>query len=545
MAAKVISIEMGFSITKVCELDYQTENPKVYHSFVLDTPQGVLGEDGTVSLTEEFVSAFKEKIAESGMKSKQVVFSISSSKIASREVKLPFVKENRLPMLVRSSAEDFFPIDLSTYELSYIILGTEGDEDRKQYRLMILAAPSDLLNSYRTLGKALGLEVAAIDYVANSVYNVSRRNTVEGTDMIVKVDERSALVLILEGGSIVLSRNVPYGIDQAIETIISNEVFGEKLSYLDAIEISRRKACIHKSAEEHLTDTDGFEGASAEQISIARQDVTNALSSMIGGVARVLDYWNSRNAASRVQKIYLTGLGGDFSGLSKLMTSEIGTKVKVLTGIEGITLNKELKEVSFGEYLTCIGASINQVRFDDGTENKKSREKTDYSKVGLVILIGGVLISATLAAISIVPYTIQNNLKKELNKQIANHQNAYNTYAEYIQAEADYIKMSTLDATTESRLSDLTAFIEEMEQKMPSTLRVSSFVANTDGITMDVTVERKEEVAEVIAQFKTFESLYYADTTSVTTTQDEASGEQNTFTVTLQYKPMTAETVEE
>lgn len=545
MASKVISVEMGFSITKVCELDYQTENPKVYHSFVIDTPQGVLAEDGTVVLTEEFVNHFKEKIAQSGMRSKQVVFSISSSKIASREVKLPFVKENRLALLVRSSAPDYFPIDLTTYELAHIILGTEGDEDKKQYRLMILAAPIDLLNSYRTLGKALGLEVIAIDYIANSVYNIARRNTVEGTEMIVKVDERSALILILEGGSVVLSRTVPYGIDQAIETIISNEVFGDKLTYLEAIEVSRRKACVHKSANDNSTDTDGFTGVSAEQISLARRDVTNALSSMIGGIARVLDYWNSRNSASTVKKIYLTGLGGDFSGLSKLMTNEIGTRVKVLTEVKGITLGRDNKEVSFGEYLACIGASINPVDFTDGREKKKERGKTDYSKLGILVLVGGILIAGALAAISIVPYTAQNTLNKELTAQIADHQNAYNTYTEYVQAEADYNKMSTLDSVADSRLNDLTAFIEEMETKMPDSLRVSTFVANTDGIALDCTVESKEEVAKVIEQFKTFESLYYADTTSVTTSQDEASGEQNTFTVTMQYKPIVTETVEE
>jgi type IV pilus assembly protein PilM len=545
MATKVISIELGFSITKVCELDYQTENPKVYHSFVLDTPQGVLAEDGTVMISEEFVNNFKEKLANSGMKSRQVVFSISSSKIASREVKLPFVKENRLAMLVRSSAPDFFPIDLSTYELAHIILGTEGEEDKKQYRLMILAAPNSLLDSYRILGKAIGLEVLAIDYVANSVYNVASRNTVEGTDMVVKVDERSALVLILEGGSIVLSRTVPYGIDQAIDTIMNNEVFGEKLSYLEAIEVSRRKACIHKSADEHSNDTTGFEGVSAEQISIARKDVTNSLSSLIGGIARVLDYWNSRNSASTVQKIYLTGLGGDFSGLSKLMTSEIGTKVKVLTEVKGITLSKDYKEVSFGEYLACIGASINPVDFTDGREKKKERGKTNYKVVGIAVMVAGLLVAAALAAISVIPYTAQNTLNKTLNNQIADMQPAYNTYAEYVQAEADYLKMTSLDATAESRLDDLTAFIGEMEEKMPTTLRVSTFTATTEGITMDVTVERKEEVAKAIEQFKTFESLYYADTTAVTTAQDEASGEKNTFTVTLQYKPLITETVEE
>ena len=165
MAGKVISIEMGFSITKVCELDYLTQNPKVYNSFVLETPQGVLAEDGTVNCTEEFILEFKKNLEEKGMRSKQVVFSVSSSKIASREVKLPFVKENRIPMLIRANAGEYFPIDLTAYELAHLVLGVDGEEDNKQYRLMVLAAPKELLDSYRTMAKKLNLEAIAMDYV--------------------------------------------------------------------------------------------------------------------------------------------------------------------------------------------------------------------------------------------------------------------------------------------------------------------------------------------------------------------------------------------
>ncbi len=547
MAGKVISMEMGFSITKVCELDYQVQNPKVYNSFVMETPQGVLAEDGTVNCTEAFAEKFQKNLNEKGIRSKQIVFSISSSKIASREVKLPFVKESRLPLLIRSNASDYFPIDLTSYELSHIVLGTEGEEDNKKYRLMLLAAPKDLLDSYRVMAKTLNLEIAEMDYVANSVYNVVKRESVEGTDMIVKVDERSALVLILEAGSIVLSRNVPYGIDQAIYAIMENDVFGKELSYHDAIELSRRKACIHKSMEESSTDGMDFMGSSIEEISLARKDVTNCFSSLVGGIARVLDYWNSRNSSSIVQKIYLTGLGGDFSGLSKLMTNEIGTKVKVLSEIKGINLDKGLKEVSFGEYLTCIGAAIQPLGFHDGEEKQKKKGigKADQERVGMIVLIAGMVIATALLAASIIPYHMQKNVNESLKSQILALQPAYETYALYKQAEADNSKMIMLDRLAESRLDDLRSFIEEMEAKMPSTLRVVSFSANVDGITLEVTVETKEEVAKTIEQFKTFDSLSFVDTTAVTVSEDDASGEKNTFSVTLQYKTSEQETSEE
>ena len=88
MAGKVLSIEVGYSFTKVCELDYQSKKPKIYNSFVLPTPDDILA-DGMLTVDEGFVAAFKEKLAEKKIKTKTAVFTISSSKIATREVKIP------------------------------------------------------------------------------------------------------------------------------------------------------------------------------------------------------------------------------------------------------------------------------------------------------------------------------------------------------------------------------------------------------------------------------------------------------------------------
>jgi len=539
MASKVISIEMGFSITKVCEIDYLTENPKVYSSFVLETPQGVLAEDGTVNSTEAFAEQFHAMLVQKGMRTKQAVFSISSSKIASREVLIPFVKENRISLLIQANAAEYFPIDLAAYELAYSILGTQGDEDKKQYRLMVLAAPKELLESYKKLANALGLEILSMDYASNSVYNAVQRECIEGTQMVIKVDERATLIMVLEGGGIVLSRNVPYGIDQAIYSIMSNSVFGEKLSYKDALELARRKTCISPSAEEQDTSETEFTGFSQELITQARKEVTNALTSLIGGVARVLDYYNSRNSATPVRKIKLTGLGGDFSGLSKLLTNEIGTRVKVLTKIEGIALDKGLKDVSFGEYVTCIGASMHPVGFNGISEDeKKTIGKVNTNKVGVIVLIVGVSIGIILASFSIFAYLAEKNLKNKLESEINTLQPAYDTYSLYVQAKNDYGKMSSLNALTFTRIDDLVAFLDEMENTMPSSLRVSTFLVNTEGVSMEVTVDSMEAVAKTIAQFKLFESLDFADTQAVTRAGNELGENGYSFSVTLLFKPL-------
>lgn len=134
MASKrVLSVEIGSSITRVCEVDYRVKNPKVYNNFILDTPEGVM-RDGMLKVTPGYIAEFKAALSENRIKAKKIIFSITSTKIASKEIIIPKVKENRIAALVLSNASDYFPIDLGEYQLAHLILDTVKDElgtDRK------------------------------------------------------------------------------------------------------------------------------------------------------------------------------------------------------------------------------------------------------------------------------------------------------------------------------------------------------------------------------------------------------------------------------
>ena len=163
MAGRVISIEIGYSLTRVCEMDYKAKSPKIYNSFTIPTMEGIVN-DGALVLKPQYIEDLRKAIIDHKIKAKQVVFSVSSAKIASREVTIPFVKENRIADVVKANAADYFPVDLSQYQLAYSILETIGTEKgNQQYKLLVLAAPSAMLDGYYELASALKLEVLGIE----------------------------------------------------------------------------------------------------------------------------------------------------------------------------------------------------------------------------------------------------------------------------------------------------------------------------------------------------------------------------------------------
>lgn len=561
MAGKVLSIEVGYSFTKVCELDYQAKKTKVYNSFVLPTPEGILA-DGMLTVDDDFVAAFKAKLAELKIKTKGAVFTISSSKIATREVRIPYCKENRIGDLVRSNLQDYFPIDVSQYMVAHSVLEVEGvtkgatDETGAKkptgtptgYKLLLLAVPAQIINSYRLFAGALGLEVKEIDYNGNSIYQVAKEECAEGTQMIAKIDERSSLLLVIKDGVIVLNRTIPYGIDESVATLAETKAWGKISSYEDALALATHNICILPSFQRPavMKDEDAVPGADTAAVLQDKMAVTSSLMSLVGGISKVVDYYNSRNMEEKIEDMYITGVGADVAGISNLLSNELGLIVQALTHVTGVQSEKTLKDGSFGEFAACVGAAMAPVHFtsEHDEESVKSKGSMDSMHIALIACAGCILIGVVLVISSLIPYFSAKNKQKEYNAIIENLEPVYDVYVQYQSLMSQAEQLAALDKETVNRNKDIVAFIEALEAKMPTSFALNDFTATTEGITMNVSVETKEEAAAVLDELRKMEMFIYVDTTALSQLVTEVGETQYSFAVEMLYAPIVEETTE-
>jgi len=514
MAGKVLSIEVGYAMTKVCEMDYKAKKPKVYRYFSMPTPDGILA-DGMITVTEEYTNNLKAELTKHKMRTKDVVFSISSSKIATREIRIPYCKESNIGNLVRVNLSDYFPIDVSQYMSAHTILETEGvraSEEKSKakpagYRLLILAAPNAIIESYKLLAAALKLNVKEIDYCGNSIYQAAKEECAEGTQLIVKIDSRSSLILAQKDGRIIMTRTIPYGIAEA-------EEFAESMVPAE--------------------DTE-------------EMPVNRGLMSLVEGISKVVDYYNSNHSKEPIERICLTGVGADFDGLRELTENEIQTKVRILTNLTGINTEKVFKGESFGEYAACIGAALAPIHFaSDKDEDGKSSSKNGIDPLRLTTLIsvGCVLIGVVLVLTSLFPYLEEKQKNENYNAIIAQLEPVYDVYMKHQSLSAQVMQMEALDGMTVNRNEDLLEFITALETKMPISFSLSDLAVTTEGITMNVTVKSKEEVAVVLSELRKLESFSFVDTTTVSELTSEIGETQYSFSVEMTYAPMEEETEE-
>lgn len=551
MNNRVLSIEIGNSFTKICEIDYKVKKPKVYKVLTVETPEGVVV-DGMLQPTQEYADHLVNALGTNGIRTKKVIFTISSTRVASREVQIPNVKASKIEALVKTNANDYFPVDLTQYEIGHYLAG--GLTEEGKLRVMALAVPKALLDSYYQLAQMCGWEVECFDYSSNSLYQILRDEKTETVTMMIKIDENSTIVTVLSAGKVLLQRTVAYGVQDAIETMIASGAYAVS-DPMSAVERFQKKTCLNrvlhpgdKLWEENAGRWEDEDAGNVE-VTAARQKITSSLEPLIVGVSRVIDFYDSRNGDTPIERTYVTGLGGSFSGMSKLFTNCLERKVHTLSDMDDkIGMSKAIRSTRPAAYISCLGAVLAPVGLiDKSTQKAKGLtvvSGTNYTFVSVAILVLGVILSIAMAVTSLTRYfgTVAENVA--LQARVEELQPAQTVYNEYLSAAAQYDKYKYLYEYTENPNENLVEFINELEQILPDSFYTDSFSSDQTGISMTVNVEGKAAAARTILNIRNMESIEDVQISNITDNQDEMGGSWVMFSMTGTYRELSDETEE-
>lgn len=527
---KILSIEIGVDVTHVLEMDYRVKNPKVYRSFSFQTPVGVIGEAG-VRKSEEFRTALHKLLDANKIKTRKTLFVVNSGKIASREVLIPMIKENRIKDFLNTNSADFFPVDLSRYQLVYRNEGVVQQDTVKKRKLYVFAVPGDLVQSYEELADFCSLELTALDYVGNSIFQMMHKAVGNNICCSVKLDNNATMITIINQGMVVLQRTVFYGFEEVEKVVVDSGLFSKE-QYPAAMDILQQTDCL-----------DTNQAAPEDAMNAMRAEAVEALRPMIGNIRRVLDYYQSRNNGAEVKECFLIGNGAYIKGLDRLMSMELNLPVHlqekdVLNGFR--TSGGRFDAM----YEACYGAAIQPLDFVFGSaqtakiiEEKKKRELLAAKLIGLLCVACAVI----LLALSGVQRIALSHELNTLNKQKDELEYIQDIYNAYVDTKSQYDDVTKMNGKTETVSDALADAIEEMEEKFPSGVKVTSLTSNGEGISMDIEVSTKEEAAKILQNLATFDAFRSVTTNGITESTDENGKITVTFSVMCTYVNGTAD----
>lgn len=543
--AKVVSIEVGYSFIKLCEMDYKAKTPRVYRFAMVPTPLNVI-EDGYLKESAGLRTAIKEALYRNKIKTKRAIFTVASSKIINREVMLPPVKPNMMESMIKANLKDYFPIDLSDHEISHVVLETFKDgENAGRTRVLLVAAEKALVASYEALAQSCGLTLVDLDYVGNSIYQAVKKEANKIPSMILKIEENQTIITVVKNNNMMLQRSVNYGIDDAIHEVAANPAF-DVIEDNDAWQLIKRRCCIKvtldsdtKPIEPDLEQDDDME------IAQARMNVARTLAPLINSISRVVDFYNSRNP-EHIEQAYIMGMGGDMSGLSKLLTNELGIKTNVFRKLEGIVWHPSMGDGDLFNYVACIGATMAPVSFISSEKQKKQQKESNSNSLAILLGIFFAVASAALAANGYVTYQSAMEEQKRLQGLESTYLPAEQIYQRYLSIQTLYQEVQYGHLMTERPNDNILIFLQELEQKLPADVEITEFSSDDTRAIMNMNVADKDTAAAVILNLRGFESIMLVSVESIQEKVEEIVDENGaegvehryvTFTVTCDYYP--------
>lgn len=270
-----------------------------------------------------------------------------------------------------------------------------------------------------------------LDYTGNAIKQLMIKEIPGDVKVTIKIDESISILTIMDGNNVALQRIINYGIGEGVEAIQDSELFGEYLSFIEAMDVARRRTLLQsrfgqesqpvaEGSEQGIPQQEQAGDIDSEKLAKLKEYVTDSMQMLIGSIARVLDYYTSRNSEKTIEKVYLTGMGADFSGLSRLMSNELNQKVVSLQQFEGLSLHKNINitNIKLAEFFTCIGCALDPLPIYGGDKKGRAKKGEDAGFEGAEAaekeesLTGALILMAIfiIGAIGMAAYGIFGNL---------------------------------------------------------------------------------------------------------------------------------------
>ena len=501
---KLLSIVLNDNHIRIAELSEGRRGVTVYRLLTKEVPESLVS-GGIIVDVRGFGEYLNSTLKYANIKTKKVVFSLPSDRIMSREVILPEMNEEKLKTALRVNAPEYFPVELTDYVLSYFTISRvveeepeseeeDGEEPEKKkpkkkkkrtgkkkkskLRLMVVAAPNDMVQSYYDAAKLAHLKLISLDYIGNSVFQLTSNQIGDEPCLVIQLDEEHTVLTIYNDTVMVLQRHVDFGSITLLQAVMEKKNCSEE----DAQEILERRQLIHNNFD------DGDE-------------LTDNLYYLVSNIKRVIEYYTGRNVDQPLELIYIIGDGSHIGGLDGLFENQLHLPVEMITALKQVTV-RESSGISMKEvlrYMDNIGAVLDPVNMIPKQLEQDIRRKVEAKAYRIMILLA-LFFSVVIITIPAVNFFSEAMETLDLQNRLLTVEDVKPILENYKQAQSRYTDVGQIQAMVRTDNESLSDFITIFEQLRPSNISIQSFSCSEGQVSFSALAEGKKTVARLIQQ---------------------------------------------
>ena len=390
--AKQLSIDVGSKKIKIIEGKKERNGLRIDKAVTEFTPYEA-SHEGTIDDYDDIKTILEKSINSNNLKSKNVVFNISTSSLITRSLELPIVKgREETIQMIKYELEQYMPVVLSDYKIVYRVVDTFEKDGLKKANYLVYAVPNGLIDDYIKLSEDLKLRLNAINLSFNSIENIFKPN---GEISGVKIEKDKAYYVIELGHKMIVFNVMKNG-KNIFSRIINQGGDDVDLGIVNLFEIDKENAVTSKHKLSNLDDSDVY----TEEEKFINNIVRTNVNTWITEIRKLIQFFSSNNKNEDIGKMFLYGGSSNIKNIEAYFNASFSIETKVITEVKNIRLNdKNINKGYFkiSEYLDAI-AGLYQKKEDinllsDLIEHKRSRLK----KVAVsTFLIGAIAMTGLL-----------------------------------------------------------------------------------------------------------------------------------------------------
>jgi len=304
-----VGLDIGSGFIKVAVVDHSGADPELIH--VSHTPliaDAIV--EGEVMDPQIVVETVRSMLETAGIKPKRLVASVGGRDVMVKKIQMDRMKEADAREVIRWEAEQHVPYDMESVQLDFHIL--DPLDDGLQMSVLLVAAKRELVDGRVSLLRDAGLAPAVVDVDACALQNAFEYNYPEalnGVVALVNVGHEVSTVNVLQDGTLILTRDIPFG--------------------------SRR-------LREELRRLHGLSADEAEAVLQGRSDrapefralLSEGCEELAMGIERAVAFLAVGDAGGGLQRVYLSGGGARIPTLPDVVAARLRARTDVATPLQ-------------------------------------------------------------------------------------------------------------------------------------------------------------------------------------------------------------------
>jgi len=308
-------LDIGSGFVKVVVVDHSGDQPEVsgvaMRPLVADAiVEGEVMDPGLVA------DAIRDVFKEIGIKGKDVIAAVGGHDVIIKKIEMDRMNESDAREVIRWEAEQHVPFDIKSVELDFQIL--DPLEEGLQMQVLLVAAKRELVDHKVSLLLDAGVSPAAIEVDAFALHNAFSHNHPEamsGIVALVNIGHETTNVNILENGSPLLTRDIPFGSRRVRQ------------------DLQREKGLTAEQAEdivqgrEQLDDLAALVASAADEVGV--------------GIERASAFLMTRQDGGGLGSVYLSGGGARIPGMADALGNRMNLNTVLVNPFEQVPVQPE------------------------------------------------------------------------------------------------------------------------------------------------------------------------------------------------------------